>query len=72
MLELINNLLDIAKIEAGKFDLTKQPSSIKEIIESRVLFFNIAAKDAKVKITSCFGKNIQTKLNLTRIQFLRC
>jgi len=62
MLELINNLLDIAKIEAGKFELIKQPSSIKEIIESRVLFFNIAAKDARVKITSCFGKNIPDKV----------
>jgi signal transduction histidine kinase len=58
MLELINNLLDIAKIEAGKFQLTKQKSDIKKIVESRILFFDIAAKDAKVKITSCFGKDI--------------
>ena len=58
MLELINNLLDIAKIEAGKFQLMKQKSDIKKIIESRILFFDIAAKDAKVKITSQFGKDI--------------
>jgi signal transduction histidine kinase len=58
MLELINNLLDIAKIEAGKFQLTKQKSDIKKIVESRILFFDIAAKDAKVKIISCFGKEI--------------
>lgn len=58
MLELINNLLDIAKIEAGKFELVKQNSDIKKIVESRILFFDIAAKDAKVKITSYFGKNI--------------
>jgi signal transduction histidine kinase len=58
MLELINNLLDIAKIEAGKFELMKQKSDIKKLIESRILFFDIAAKDAKVKLTSCFGKDI--------------
>jgi len=58
MLELINNLLDIAKIEAGKFELMKQKSDIKKIIESRILFFDIAAKDAKVKLTSYFGKDI--------------
>ncbi len=58
MLELINNLLDIAKIEAGKFELAKQKSDIKKIIESRILFFDIAAKDVKVKISSQFGKDV--------------
>ena len=38
--------------------LMKQKSDIKKIIESRILFFDIAAKDAKVKLASCFGKNI--------------
>jgi len=62
MLELVNNLLDIAKIEAGKFELKKQPSDIKEIINSRILFFNITAKDANVKITSQLAKNIPDKV----------
>lgn len=58
MLELINNLLDIAKIEAGKFELLKQKSDIEKIIESRILFFGISAKDANVKLESKFGKDI--------------
>lgn len=58
MLELIGNLLDIAKIEAGKFAIVKQKSNIKKTIESRILFFDIAAKDAKVKLQSQFGKEI--------------
>jgi len=62
MLELIGNLLDVAKIEAGKFELLKQPSDIKKIIERRVSFFDITAKDAKIKISSCLGKNIPDKV----------
>jgi len=58
MLELVNNILDVAKIEAGKFDLKKQPSDIKELIKGRILFFDIAAKDAKVNLTSLLGKDI--------------
>ena len=62
MLELIGNLLDIAKIEAGKFQLTKQPSDIKKVIESRISFFDISAKDAKVKIINNFGKNLPASI----------
>ena len=62
MLELITNLLDIAKIEAGKFALAKQKSDIKQIIKSRILFFDIAAKDAKVKLASCLRKDIPDEI----------
>ncbi len=58
MLELVNNLLDVAKIEAGKFSLTKQPSDIREIINGRMMFFDIAAKDANVRVTSKISKDL--------------
>ena len=58
MLELITNLLDIAKVEAGKFELAKQKTDIRKTIASRILFFDVSSKDAKVKISTQFGKDL--------------
>ena len=62
MLSLVNNILDVAKIEAGKFELVKQPSDIKETVKRRISFFDIAAKDAKVELISQFGKDLPDKV----------
>ncbi len=58
MLSLINNLLDMAKMEAGKFEISKRPSNIKQIVEGRVSFFGRSAKDAKIKLSAVFGEDI--------------
>jgi signal transduction histidine kinase len=62
MLELVNNLLNIAKIEAGKFELRKEPSNIKETINSRVVFFEALAQDAKVSIKSQLSPDLPNKI----------
>ncbi len=62
MLELVNNLLDMSKIESGKFEINKKPNSIKEIIESRIMFFDVIAKDSKVNLTQKIIGDISEKI----------
>jgi signal transduction histidine kinase len=68
MLELVNDLLDIAKLEAGKFEIYKQPSSITEIIRERTNFFKTSADFAKIKIETCFDKNIPEKIDFDPVR----
>jgi len=58
MLGLISNLLDSAKIEAGKFEILKQPHDIKQVVAGRVDFFSALAKDNKVKVSKVLDKNL--------------
>ena len=50
MLELVNDLLDVAKLEAGKFEINKETGSIKQVIDNRVNFYKTLAQDAKVTL----------------------
>lgn len=60
MLELVSNILDLAKLEAGKFEIRKTPSDIKDIIKNRVDFFDLYAKDVKIKLNFIFDKGLPT------------
>lgn len=50
MLDLVNDLLDVARLEAGKFEVEKRPGNIREVINERVKFFSVAAQDAGVRL----------------------
>ena len=48
MLDLVNDLLDVAKLEAGKFAVEKNQENLKEILAERVKFFDTTARDVGV------------------------
>lgn len=55
MLDIVNDLLDVAKIEAGKFEIRKQKADICDVVRERIRFFDTAARDAKIELAEVFA-----------------
>lgn len=67
MLNLVSDILDVAKLEAGKFDVKKSPTDLKAIVANRVEFFSPSAKDAKLSLKSAFDKEIPATVPLDEL-----
>ncbi|HAT68750.1 MAG TPA: hypothetical protein DCS20_04000 [Candidatus Yonathbacteria bacterium] len=58
MLDLVNDLLDVSKLEAGKFEVDKQSANLKELLVERVKFFDTTARDASVSLKVSIGEGV--------------
>ena len=52
MLDLVNDLLDVAKLESGKFQIMKRDADIAKLVEVRVQSFKSLAEEGKLAIES--------------------
>lgn len=52
MLDLVNDLLDVAKLESGKFEVFRRPGDLRHIIAQRVESFQSLASENKITIES--------------------
>ena len=48
MLELVNDILDLSKLQSGKFEVNKEQANIKEVINNRVSFYKVSADVKKI------------------------
>lgn len=60
MLSLVNELLDIAKIEAGKFEIIKRPNDLKALIDEELKVFTPFAKRKNLLLKTVLDPQIST------------
>lgn len=58
MLNLVNDLLDVARLEAGKFDIDKQPMDMRALLTEQVKFFDTTAQGAGVGLKLLVGEGM--------------
>jgi signal transduction histidine kinase/CheY-like chemotaxis protein len=70
LLELINGLLDFAKIDSGNLEFEFLPINVNEFLEKCVEVFAVAAKEKSLKLDYDFSAtdNIQVSADPTRIR----
>ena len=64
MLDLVNDLLDVDKIEAGKFQVFKKPGDIKKIIKQRAESFSSLAAESRLEIVENITADVPDQMPL--------
>jgi len=68
MLGLVNDLLGVAKIESGKFEINPAPTNINKLIEDRVAFYQAAAGAKKITLDAKFSEDIPKEIKIDPIK----
>lgn len=58
LLNIINNILDLSKIEAGKLDLEEVDFNLRELIENAIAGFSLGAHEKAIELLLAFGSDI--------------
>lgn len=64
MLVLVNDLLDVAKIEAGKFEIRPKPTDIRSLINSRKEFFQEVARSQRISLSAVVDEAVPRYVTL--------
>jgi len=70
LLGLINNVLDLARIESGKVDLTIERFSLRHTLEELAPMVERALNEKNVKLNTCFnnGENVDVLADRMRVK----
>jgi signal transduction histidine kinase len=63
MLDLVNDLLDVAKLESGKFQILRKPTDVANLINMRVQSYKSQADESKIKIETKIAKDAPAQID---------
>lgn len=50
MLRLVNDLLDVSKIEAGELNLERRPTNLSALVEANLMLYQLHAEEKQIDI----------------------
>jgi two-component system sensor histidine kinase ResE len=59
LLDIVNDLLDVAKIDAGKFDIVKKPADINSLLKNEILYYSNLAKEKGLDLIVTTNESIE-------------
>jgi two-component system sensor histidine kinase/response regulator len=62
LLAIINDILDVSKIEAGKLELEKIPFDLHEAVENAISLNHVRAEESDISVTTHFPEDLPTWL----------
>jgi len=68
LLTLLNDILDLAKIEAGRMELQTVPTSICQVVEQSVQFLRAAASDKGLKVSWTVSPEVPPELSADQLR----
>src|SRR5690606_17978512 len=68
LLHLINDILDLSKIEAGKFDMEAERATVSGIIDDQEQLFSVIAEQKGVKLVTEVAESVPAVLFIAKQQ----
>ena len=68
LLGLINDILDLSKIEAGKLSVEPMPTDVREVVKSTVLILSQMAVSKRLKLRSSVAEDVPDSLLLNPLR----
>ena len=68
LLELINDVLDISKLESGKMVIKKEPTDVRELISSVVHSFEVTVRHRNIELKEDYGELPMLEIDPQRVR----